>query len=399
MLRQLSGLVLMGISAQAACAADPPPPGEGALRVATYNVAMYRGRAGQLAGELRGGESSQAKRIAEVIQRVRPDVLLLCEIDYDPGSDPPGIFAEGYVAKPQAAGRVGIEYPHRFAAPVNTGEPSGLDLDIDGKTDGPADAWGYGRYPGQYGMAVLSRLPIHAAASRTFQKLRWADLPDARQPTSPSTGEPYYSNAVWKQLRLPSKSLFDVIVRRADGSPLHLLCSHPTPPVFDGPEDRNGCRNADEIRLLREYVEGGLTEYFVDDAGQAGTLTEGASFVVLGDLNADPNDGNGQREAIQRLLASPRLADDPMPRSEGAGLASQSRAKLNAEHAGDAASDTGDFGSDGHGNLRIDYALPSADLRVVSAGVYWPRPGELGAEAAAASDHRLVWVDVVVGDE
>ncbi|MEO0529682.1 MAG: endonuclease/exonuclease/phosphatase family protein, partial [Planctomycetota bacterium] len=145
-------------------AADPPPPADSTLRVATYNVAMYRDGAGQLATELRSGESTQAKRIAEVIQRARPDVLLLCEIDYDPANDPPRLFAEGYVAKPQAAGLAGIDYPHRFTAPVNTGVPSGLDLDIDGKTDGPADAWGYGRYPGQYGMAVLSRLPIDAEA-------------------------------------------------------------------------------------------------------------------------------------------------------------------------------------------------------------------------------------------
>lgn len=399
MLWRLAAVLWFAFAAQGLWAADPPPPTEGVLRIATYNVAMYRKRTGQLASEMRSGESNQSKRIAEVIQRVRPDVLLLCEIDYDPRNDPPGLFATQYLSKPQAAGLSGIDYPHRFTAPVNTGEASGLDLDNDGNTDGPADAWGYGRYPGQYGMAVLSRFPIDAEASRTFQRLLWAKLPDARRPSDPKTGQPYYSDAVWKQLRLPSKNLFDVVVRPSGGSAIHLLCSHPTPPVFDGPEDRNGCRNADEIRLLTEYVEGRLPDYFVDDAGQAGALPPSASFVVLGDLNADPVDGNGQQEAIRDLIASPRLAKDSTPRSKGAVVASEHHAKLNANHKSNAASDTGNFGPDGHGNLRIDYALPSSDLSVVGGGVFWPKPGEPGADAVEASDHRLVWVDVTAGGD
>lgn len=363
------------------------------MRIASYNVAMYRGRSGQLVAELRSGDSRQAKRIAEVLQRVRPDVVLLCEIDYAVGDDPAGVLVGGYAAKPQAAGIEGLSYPYWFAAPVNTGEPSGLDLDNDGRTDGPADAWGFGRYPGQYGMAVLSRWPIDGAATRTFQNLRWSKLPAARQPVDPATGAPYYSAEVWEQLRLPSKTFMDVVVK-APAGPLHLLCSHPTPPVFDGPEDRNGLRNADEVRLVTEYSSGRLGDYFVDDRGVAGAIPAGEPFVVLGDLNADPNDGDGVRESIRELIAGPRMAPDPLPTSEGAKAASAARAELNAKHVGDPAHDTGDFGPDGHGNLRIDYALPSKELRVVGSGVYWPKPGDEGAEAAGASDHRLVWVDV-----
>ncbi|TWT93476.1 Endonuclease/Exonuclease/phosphatase family protein [Botrimarina colliarenosi] len=397
MTRSLATLLLLGFVGRTAWAADPPPPAKGVLRVATYNVALYRGRSGQLAGELRSGNSQQAKQLAEVIQRVRPDVLLLCEIDYAPQDDPPRLFAELYAAKPQAEGLTGIDYPHRFAAPVNTGEPSGLDLDRDGQTDGPADAWGYGRYPGQYGMAVLSRWPINEAATRTFQQLRWAALPDANQPHDPATDEPYYPAEVWEQLRLPSKSFWDVVAMTPVG-PLHLLCSHPTPPVFDGPEDRNGCRNADEVRLLTEYAAGRLSDYFIDDQGRSGVIAADEPLVVLGDLNADPNDGDGLREAINDLIAGPRMATDPKPTSAGAVAASERLADLNADHTGDAANDTGDFGPDGHGNLRIDYALPSEDLRVVGSGVYWPKPGEEGAEAAAASDHRMVWVDVATAE-
>lgn len=391
----LWGLGLAGFEGGAAWATDPPPPDPDTLRVATYNVAMYRDQAGRLAEELATGEDRRAKAIAEVIQRVRPDVLLLCEIDYDPESDPPRLFAERYLAKPQARGLKGMEYPHRFVAAVNTGVPSGLDLDGDGATDGPADAWGYGRYPGQYGMAVLSRFPIDEAASRTFQKLRWAALPEPHRPVDPATREPFYSATVWEQLRLPSKSLWDVVVRPPGGGALHLVCSHPTPPVFDGPEDRNGCRNADEVRLVTEYVSGRLVDYFIDDAGKRGALDPEADFVVLGDLNADPNDGEGRRKPIRDLIASTRVASASLPKSRGAIEASRAFSGLNSKHRGDPACDTGHFGPDGHGNLRIDYCLPSAGLTVLNSGVYWPVEGEDGAEAVTASDHRLVWVDLM----
>ncbi|MEQ8848806.1 endonuclease/exonuclease/phosphatase family protein [Botrimarina sp.] len=389
-------LLAMGcVAAAAAHASDPPPPAGGAIRLATYNVSLYRDRPGRLVQELASGRSRQARRIAEVVQRVRPDVLLLNEIDYDPRGEAPRLLAERYLAEPQADGLRPLDYGRRFTAPVNTGVPSGLDLDRDGAADGPNDAWGYGRYPGQYGMAVLSQLPIDRQASRTFQTLRWSDLPDARQPVDPGGPGPYYPEATWRRLRLPSKSFWDVVVCTPGGAPLHLVCSHPTPPVFDGPEDRNGRRNADEVRLVREYVEGTLGGYFVDDQGRRGALPPDAAFVVLGDLNADPADGEGREHgAIGRLLGSGRLAHVAPPTSRGAVRASQRFDGLNSGHAGNPAADTADFSGDGHGNLRVDYVLPSDQLTVLAAGVYWPAPGEAGADAVRATDHRLVWVDI-----
>lgn len=396
MLRPCVLLPVALLAVQATLAADPPPAAEGVVRVATYNVAMYRNRAGQLGAELRTGDSEQARKIAEVLQRVRPDIVLLNEIDYDPAQDPPGLLAEKYLAHSAEAERPGSVYPHRYHAPVNTGAPSGLDLDLDGQTNGPNDAWGYGRYEGQYGMAILSRFPIDDAATRSFQHLLWSKLSDARRPIEPKSGESYYPPSLWQQLRLPSKSFWDVVVRLPDGQALHLIGSHPTPPVFDGPEDRNGCRNADEVRLIREYTLDRLGDYFVDDSGKAGALASGSEFVVLGDLNADPRDGNGVPGAMDQLLKHPRINATFTPRSDGGVVASQQNAELNSNHQGDPAHDTADFGGDGHGNLRVDYVLPSKGLKVVGSGVYWPKPGEPGAEAVRASDHRLVWVDLIV---
>ncbi|HMO85403.1 MAG TPA: hypothetical protein PKC18_10835, partial [Lacipirellulaceae bacterium] len=52
------------------------------------------------------------------------------------------------------------------------------------------------------------------------------------------------------------------------------------------------------------------------------------------------------------------------------------------------------------GNLRLDYVLPSADLSVAAAGVFWPDPADplapltAGTRNPVSSDHRLVWIDV-----
>ncbi len=371
--------------------AETPPK---TIRVATYNVALYRREVGQLADHLSRGDNWKARGIAEVIQRVRPDILLLCEIDYDPEGNAPGLLAQLYLEASQAEGLEPIKYPYQFVAPVNTGVPAGIDLDGDGRSNGPNDAYGYGHYPGQYGMAILSRFPIDEEASRTFQKLLWNELPGARQPIDPGSGDSFYTPQAWKKMRLPSKSFWDVVVNIPGGHGLHLLCSHPTPPVFDGPEDRNGCRNADEIRLIKDYISSNNEGYFTDDAGQSGTLAEGEAFIVLGDLNSDPIDGQGISTAIQELLASPRLATDPAPTAQGGVELSEEHASLHAAIKGDPSRHTANFTGEGHSNLRIDYALPSKNLGVKGSGIFWPRASEPGAKAAEASDHRLVWVDI-----
>ena len=177
---------------------------------------------------------------------------------------------------------------------------------------------------------------------------------------------------------------------------LHLLASHPTPPVFDGPEDRNGARNADELRLWREYISApgpDTTRWLCDDQGRCGGLPADALFVIAGDLNNDPVDGDGRHEAIVQLLEHPRVLRYATPRSDGAGDRRQSRRRRHLRHRGAAAHDTGDFGPK-VGNLRLDYVLPSVGLPVVASGVFWPAPDTAEAAIADGSDHHLVWVDI-----
>lgn len=373
----------------AALAAQP-------LRVATYNTSLYDDANGGLIRRLDAGDAG-ARKIAEVLQRVRPDLVLLNEFDYDAEGRAADLFQRRYLEVAQG-GAQPLHYPYRFFAEVNTGVPSGLDLDGNGKVGGEGrergnDAWGYGLHPGQYGMLVLSRYPLDAARVRSFRLLKWSAMPDAAAPIDPRARRYYYPDNVWRELRLSSKSHWDVPVRTPQGV-VHFLVSHPTPPVFDGAEDRNGARNGDELRLWREYLDDGDKPWLCDDAGRCGGLAAGERFVIAGDLNNDPHDGDGRHEMILGLLEHPRVSRHPAPRSEGAARAAAAAGGANAAHRGDHAEDTGDFGPK-VGNMRLDYVLPSVGLRVVDSGVYWPTPESPQAALADASDHHLVWVDLL----
>lgn len=283
------------------------------VRFATFNVSLNRRSEGQLRRDL-AADSRQAREIAEIIQRIRPDVLLLNEFDYDSEGLALSLFLDRYLAKPQA-GQQALRFQYAYTGPVNTGVPSGRDLDKNGKDDGPADAFGYGAFPGQYGMVVLSRYPLKTESIRTFGRFLWKDMPQADLPVLPSSGKSFYNDGDLRTLRLSSKSHWDVPVAIGENI-VHFLVCHPTPPAFDGPEDRNGCRNHDEIRLWADYVSPDRGQYIYDDAGRRGGLADGSRFVIAGDLNADPADGGSRGQAIGQLLSSKRV-QDPKPRSEG----------------------------------------------------------------------------------
>src|SRR5699024_6610244 len=176
-------------------------------------------------------------------------------------------------------------------------------------------------------------------------------------------------------VRLSSKSHWDVPVR-IGRSTLHVLAAHPTPPNFDGPEKRNQRRNHDEIRLWADYLRPGRgSEWIVDDDGRSGGLGARESFVILGDLNADPADGDSWPGAIDQLLSHPRI-QDPAPTSSGAREAAELQGGANTDHTGDATHDTADFTDDpGPGNLRVDYVLPATSLQVIASSVFWPERG------------------------
>jgi len=349
------------------------------IRIATYNVSLYGKVSGAVADRLKSGTDKQAKSIAAIIQTVRPDILLLNEIDHDPDAKTVKLLRDSYLAIGKD-GREGIDYPYVYSAASNTGVASGMDLDRSGRSGEPADAWGFGVYPGQYAFAVLSRYPIDVDAIRTFQTFAWSKLPGALRPTLPDTQAFYYSDEVWDALRLSSKNHVDVPVD-VNGQTVHVLACHPTPPVFDGPEDRNGCRNHDEIAFWSHYLENSAA--LVDDVGKAGGLPQDATFVIMGDLNSDPVDGGSRPGAIRTLLQHKRVID-PLPQR----VSNSGSTPKNEQN------DTADFGN--VGELRVDYVLPSSDLKVTEAKVFWPATGQKGSDWIHASDHRLVWIDATL---
>jgi hypothetical protein len=383
--------------ALAQAASRPSAPAQ-VIRVATWNTSLNRDRSGELLRDLASGANAQALAVAAVVKRVDPDILFVNEFDYVDGGVAARLLRDRYLP----------QFPHYYTRPSNTGLPSGFDLDNNGKVGGPEDAFGFGRFPGQYGMLLLSRFAIDAANSRTFQKFRWRDLPDAAWPDAAGPGGrgTWYSDQEKAILRLSSKSHWDVPVR-VGATTLHLLLSHPTPPSFDGPEDRNGRRNHDEIRLWADYLTGGATAaYLYDDRGRRGGL-RGADtrFIVLGDMNADPVDGDSYHKAIHQILDHPRInhdaaTNDP-PHSAGAREAALEQGGANTHHRGNPSLDTSDFEDRKVGNFRIDYVLPSGNIAVCGSGVFWPARNDPDAAlfataAGPISDHHMVWMDIAI---
>ena len=397
-------LLCAGLTCTAGLATASPAPTDrghqhaGKVRFATFNASLNRATEGELVDDLSTPDDEQARNVAETIQRVDPDVVLINEFDYAPGAV--DLFRDNYLERSQRGARP-VRYRYAFTAPVNTGVPSGHDLDNDGTIGGGNDAYGFGEFPGQYGMVVYSKYPILARHARTFRTFRWQDMPHAMLPDDPATDAPadWYSDDELADVRLSSKSHWDLPIRVGRRT-VHFLTSHPTPPTFDGPEDRNGTRNHDEIRFWADYVAGGRrAAYIYDDAGRRGGLHRGTPFVIAGDQNADPYDGDSADRAIWQLLRHPRIDARRAPMSKGGPEAADLQGGANADHRGDPAYDTADFADTAPGNLRADYLLPSRRLRTVGGGVFWPTTDDplyrlTGSYPPPTSDHRMVWLDV-----
>jgi hypothetical protein len=392
----------LAVAALALGLAAPATAGNSEIRFATFNASLNRNFEGQLIAHLSTADNVQARTVAEIVQRTRPEVLLINEFDFDPNGTALRLFQENYLSVSQN-GASPISYPYRFTAPSNTGIPSGFDLNNNGVVAGPDDAYGFGFFPGQFGMAVYSQHPIVQSQVRTFQNFLWKDMPGALLPDDPATPAQadWYSPEELAVFRLSSKSHWDLPLL-VDGRVVHFLVSHPTPPVFDGPEDRNGTRNFDEIGFWADYVSpGARSSYIYDDAGLRGGLKPGSLFVIAGDQNSDPLDGDSIPGAIQQLLEHPLVNTRLTPASEGAVEASALQGGANLTHRSDPAFDTADFSDVAPGNLRADYVLPRKNLRMLDAAVFWPLRSDplfrlTGVFPFPSSDHRLVWIDVSV---
>ncbi|MFD2176205.1 endonuclease/exonuclease/phosphatase family protein [Veronia pacifica] len=422
-----------------------------AFTVAAYNLSFDRGTFSQLTDELATSPSQQhqlvfafqqgmlsgdnkqraekiiqIRNVAAAIQATRPHVLMMSEFNNDgTGDDTQALrnFQKNYLSVGQFSdGLLGGErlaplaYPFGESFSTNTGLNSGYDLDNNGKVALPGDAWGFGFYHGQYAFAVLSQFEIDRENIRTFQQFKWKDLLGAQIPTITNCdserysipdgmkcGDNWYSDEEWQQMRLSSKNHVDVpvIISTNEGDKaVHLLMSHPTPPVFDTVTINNKLRNRDEIKFWHDYIDG--KPYFYDDSGKNGGLSEGANFVIMGDLNADPDAGDGFTETIGALLSHPSVNQQAttgqfVPTSSGGSQCYEGK-ECRTDNPYPARV-TSTFG------LRVDHVIPSNTLTITNSGVFWPALGELGrglmndktvgkygAGKDVSSDHRMVWI-------
>lgn len=369
---------------------------EAGLRLALFNIWELSTEKLQALDSSGQHYHEQLQAAATIIQRIDPDILVINEIDHDLKAVKEGLplelnasrFNDHYLSKKNSPS----PYRYIFIAPCNTGILAGKDFDNNGVIATPedlgtrihgGDCFGYGSYPGQYSMAILSKHPFDSAAVRTFQKFLWKDLPENMIP------EGWYSEDELEIFRLSSKSHWDVPFKIGDET-VHLLISHPTPPVFDGPEDRNGRRNHDELKMWVHYIDN--DDVMVDDNGLRGGLAAGESFIICGDLNAAPRGDTlhtGNR-SIDQLLNHPKIQDT------GEILISEGALGEDMEPGPPDFLERRTIGWHGRG-LRIDYLLPSTDIQVVDGAVFWPDSSadpEGSTLAKQASDHRLIWLDI-----
>ncbi|WP_275290277.1 endonuclease/exonuclease/phosphatase family protein [Sulfitobacter mediterraneus] len=309
------------------------------LRVATFNTELSRKGPGLLLRDILKGSDPQITAVMDLLVQANADVIALQGFDYDLENRALNSFADTLEKR-------GLYYPHRFAVPSNAGLQIGLDLNGDGRLGGPDDAQGYGRFYGAGSMALLSRFAIDTARVQDFSPLLWRDLPGADLPQL--DGNPFPSADAQAVQRLSSRGHWVVPILHPEIGSIPILTFHATPPVFDGPEDRNGKRNADEIRFWQHFLNG--------EIGQAPSTR----FVLMGDANIDPNKGAGRRDTIRALLDHSAF-QDPLPE----------KPTVNWPQTGP---------------MRVSYILPSAGWRIIDAQVM--------PQNAAASRHNLLWVDL-----
>lgn len=290
------------------------------MTIAFWNTGLEQPGPGRLLARINAVEAPEIATTRATIAALDADILVLSGLDYDAGG----------LALSALNARLDQPYPHLLPLRPNAGLATGLDLDGDGRLSGPGDAQSYAAFPGQGGMAILSRLPPLPQASRDFSTLLWRDLPGTTLPPLPAGAADL--------LRLSSNGHHDTALALADGRALHLLTWHAASPAFDGGTGRNRSRNADETRFWSLLLNGALP-----------SPPPAAPFLLIGQANADPQRGAADPAPIRALLTDPRL-QDPLA----------------------TAGPTADYGGT-VGALRVSYILPMAGLKVTEA-TRLPRP-------------------------
>jgi len=340
------------------------------IRFGQYNIRELTTRA------LLDPNDEKARAAASIIRAHAPDILSIDEIQYDyPDTPDPGLPGTGLNARRFADTFLAdLGYRYDWMTPGNAGVRSGFEA--------PYETIGFARFPGEYGTALLSRFPIRAAEAVSFRRFLWRDLPENRLADLNESLRARGKPPVPDGFPLFDKDVSDVPVE-IDGRMIHVIVAHTAPPVY---ERHNVARNADHLRFLDTFVAGrplpGIRP-----------LDPEAPFVLIGDLNCDPEDGEGDAEAIRRLIENPRiLAFFP----EGSGSRGANPRRNTFLAGGGVPNPPLDFNVL---QLQLDYILPSKHFANPRGLVHWPdvrSQKDALMVARRASDHFFLMVEVEI---
>jgi hypothetical protein len=356
-----------------------------ALRVAQFNLREMS------TAKIVAASDAQVTAAAEVIARFAPDIVSINELQYDmvnvPTSGLPGApyaKAGGFQGGAENAVRLAahvtkaaadVTYPHTLITRGNSGYYwEGDDL---GQSSYVLRGWG--EWPGRFNTAVLSRYPILENEVRVIHDIPWKSLPE----TSIDKMKQAEGIDVPDGFPIFEKSLNIVPVDLGDRV-LYLVLLHTVSPAFD---PINPYRNFDELRALRLFLDGALPG--------VEPLSADARFVILGDLNADPDDGDGLAGAIEQLVNHPSVVAW-YPAGHGTKGAN---GQLNTYVSG-CGKDDGTTVTDPTKKfqMQLDYILPGKTIGQPKAGeVFWPdhvASPEDWALRCTASDHALLYADL-----
>lgn len=357
---------------------------EGDLRVATLHADLTGDSSAEVLEELQGGMNPRGRVLAETVQLNAPDVLVLTGVSYDDHQEIAEVLNAEYLSRGQN-GQTGMQYTHTYAAPTNSGIDSGADLDKDGRVGGPADALGYGRYPGERGMLVFSVHPIVEDEVRTFQEFLWEDMPENSMPKD------RFSSLEKSVLRLPSTSMWDIPIE-VPGAEDHVHVVATDLNSSAQSEASAASRNEDQRRMVSDYISG-ESWYLYDDDGAYGGLDAGTAFVVAGSLADSTELLTQPADEVPELssLLDAEVVQDPAPQA----VTDQPL----PERRDDQTDPQATQGLSSGAAVRSSYVLPASVLDVDRSGVFWPARGEFGYNLVdpgqpGTAAGRLVWLDI-----
>lgn len=373
------------------------------LRVATVNAGLSEDEEGALAERLEGGQDEAAQMLARNIQTTRPDVLLITDIDTS--THVADIFKDQYLAEAQTDGEAGtkdlspLDYRYVYAASTNAGVQSGADLNGNGSTGDPGDAFGVGHFEGQRSMILYSRYPIKQDEVRTFNDLIWSELPGNSLDTEK------YSKLVRSVLPLNSTSLWDVPLD-VDGETVHVVATGLTP---DQGEGADADRRLDQLRFLNMYLsDSDELRDLTDDAGAYGGLEQEANAVVLGALgpdleSLDENAGQKRQDAAEELETFLDSGELDVAKPSSAGAQCEDDASPQIRTILDFVCATQYATRIGGGTSRSDYVAAANGSTISKSGIEAAMSRAVAekssagtSSASSAGARRMVWADVTL---